>query len=76
MSALGHKRTFHDVPAMSALPPIADIAAAMSNVRFVPKADISCSLNHLVSQLQKGFAYRETESFSPSEIDDEFELVG
>jgi hypothetical protein len=25
MSALGHKRTFRDVPAMSALPPKADI---------------------------------------------------
>jgi len=61
---------------MSALPPKADMAQDGRDVCFVPKADMGCSLNHLVSQLQKGFAYRETESFSSSEIDDELELVG
>jgi hypothetical protein len=40
MSALGQKQTFDDVWRMSALPPKADIADAMTNVRFVPKADI------------------------------------
>ena len=76
MSALGQKQTSRHLQPMSALPPKADIGTQPPNVRFVPKADIGCSLNHLVSQLQKGFAYRETESFSSSEIDDELELVG
>jgi hypothetical protein len=40
MSALGQKQTSQDARAMSALPPKADIAGAMRNVRFVPKADI------------------------------------
>jgi len=40
MSALGQKQTFSEVCAMSALPPKADITAAQTNVRFVPKADI------------------------------------
>src|SRR5262252_9268767 len=41
MSALGQKRTFVQVCAMSALPPEADIGVMSSDVRFVPKADIS-----------------------------------
>ena len=76
MSALGHKRTSEPISRMSAFPPKADMHQHTRDVRFVPKVDIGCSLNHLVSQLQKGFAYRETESFSSSEIDDELELVG
>ena len=40
MSALGHKRTFCNATAMSALPPKADIAESCCHVRFVPKADI------------------------------------
>src|SRR5262249_45996145 len=40
MSALGQKQTSEHVRAMSALPPKADIADGMRNVRFVPKADI------------------------------------
>jgi hypothetical protein len=39
MSVLGHKRTFHRVAAMSALPPIADMCGATRDVRFGPKAD-------------------------------------
>jgi hypothetical protein len=39
MSALGHKRTFRGVLAMSALPPKADIVGHDGDVRFVPKAD-------------------------------------
>jgi hypothetical protein len=43
MSALGQKRTSHQVRVMSGLPPkAADITAAQTNVRFVPKAD-SCT---------------------------------
>ena len=41
MSALGQKRTFELVRAMSALPPKADIGTQSWNVRFVPKADIA-----------------------------------
>jgi len=41
---LGQKQTFKRARAMSALPPKADIADAMRNVRFVPKADIQRSI--------------------------------
>jgi hypothetical protein len=44
MSALGQKRTFFEVCAMSALPPKADIAGRQFNVRFVPKADICLAI--------------------------------
>src|SRR5262249_18918516 len=40
MSALGQKRTSHQVRVMSALPPKADIVQHHCDVRFVPKADI------------------------------------
>ena len=40
MSALGHKRTFYVALRESALPPKADMGAAVQNVRFVPIADI------------------------------------
>ena len=40
MSALGQKRTSEHDRIMSALPPIADIADADWDVRFVPKEDI------------------------------------
>jgi hypothetical protein len=40
MSALGQKRTWRAEIAMSALPPIADIASGQLDVRFGPKADI------------------------------------
>src|SRR6516164_3703806 len=50
MPALGQKRTSSQVRSMSALPPKADIAAAMSNVRFVPKADME-SFDDLVGNL-------------------------
>jgi hypothetical protein len=39
-SALGHKRTFCDARAMSALPPTADMCGATRDVRFGPIADI------------------------------------
>ena len=39
--ALGQKQTSQQVRAMSALPPKADIADVMRDVRFVPKADMS-----------------------------------
>ena len=40
MSALGQKRTFAVHHLMSALPPIADMCGAKSDVRLVPIADI------------------------------------
>ena len=40
MSALGHKRAFEGLFAMSALPPKVDIVHHGRDVRFVPKADI------------------------------------
>jgi hypothetical protein len=47
MSALGQKQTSRLVEGMSALPPKADIADAMRNVRFVPKADIMQDTSNL-----------------------------
>jgi hypothetical protein len=41
MSALGQKRTFERLDTMSALPPIADIAVRVWDVRFVPKTDMA-----------------------------------
>jgi hypothetical protein len=41
MSALGHKLTFCDARAVSALPPKADMAERVCDVRFVPISDIS-----------------------------------
>ena len=43
MSALGQKQTCAAQKVMSALPPIADMCGAKTNVRFVPKADIKAS---------------------------------
>jgi len=40
MSALGQKQTFAVQYIMSALPPIADMCSALTDVRFGPKADI------------------------------------
>jgi hypothetical protein len=48
MSALGQKRTLTTNRAMSALPPKADMVRHSSDVRFVPKADIAASFDHLV----------------------------
>ena len=49
MSALGHKRTFCGAKAMSALPPIADIRSAKTNVCFVPLADLRpCRIGDIV----------------------------
>ena len=36
---------------MSALPPIADMCSATSDVCFVPLADIGCLFDHLISDL-------------------------
>jgi hypothetical protein len=43
MSALGHKRTYAAQNGMSALAPEADMCGATSDVRFGPKADMSCN---------------------------------
>jgi hypothetical protein len=40
MSALGQKRTFRNVRAMSAFPPKADIGTQPCDVGFVPEVDI------------------------------------
>ena len=40
MSALGQKQTFTVQQGMSALPPIADMCGAFTDVRLVPIADI------------------------------------
>jgi hypothetical protein len=37
---LGQKQTFRQLKTMSALPPKADVAQHVGNLRFVPKGDI------------------------------------
>jgi len=69
MSALGHKRTFCDVGAMSALPPIADMCGAKRDVRFVPIADIKGSLDQPVSDLLNVRRHFEAECLGSLEID-------
>jgi hypothetical protein len=59
MSALGQKRTFSEVCAMSALPPKADIGTQSRDVRFVPKADILTSWNFALSQPSFAHAFKE-----------------
>ena len=76
MSALDHKRTSHQVRAMSALPPKADMVQHDRDVRFVPKADIARLTQSPRQPTAKGLAYRETESFGRLEIDDKLEFVG
>jgi hypothetical protein len=66
MSALGQKRTFPHIWPMSVLPPKADITAAQTNVRFVPKADIlrrtnNPLLDHLVGNGKQARRKGETE---------------
>jgi hypothetical protein len=46
MSVLGQKQTSDWRPLMSALPPKADIGSALSNVRFVPEADIKVGVGY------------------------------
>ena len=47
MSALGQKRTWGHVNAMSALPPIANIDRGCRNVCFVPEADKCTAANSI-----------------------------
>ena len=60
MSALGQKQTFAAQPAMSALPPIADIDRARHAVRFVPIADIRDLSTKLRDQILLSMLARAT----------------
>jgi hypothetical protein len=77
MSALGHKRTFCDAGAMSALPPKADIRSAARDVRYGPIADICiCSLDDDVHALQKSVWDTQAYGLCSLEVDGQFELRG
>ena len=58
---------------MSALPPKADIVERDRHVRFVPKADILHSLDHLVSTGKQQRWHGEAECLGGLEIDEEIE---
>jgi hypothetical protein len=49
MSALGQKQTFAPQNVMSALPPKADICAALAHVNYGPKADSCTAANRTLS---------------------------
>jgi len=76
MSALGQKQTFALQQVMSALPPKADIGAAQINVRFVPIADMSLSLNDCVGSLQERLRNWQPKRLGGLEIDDKFKFRG
>src|SRR5262249_13319853 len=73
MSALGHKRTFSETCAMSAIPPKADITVTPCHVCFGPKADIA-SFDDLIGDLLKMHRYVETERLGSFEVDHQLEL--
>src|SRR6516165_2068662 len=81
MSALGQKRTSHQVRSTSALPPKADIGTQSRNVRFVPKAAVSnrskkALFDHLVGAGEQRGRHSEAEGVGALEVDDQFELRG
>ena len=59
----GTLEAIHSRRSMSALPPKADITAAQTNVRFVPKADIRILFEQLIGALLEKWRYVETERF-------------
>ena len=68
MTEMGQKQTSRFEIAMSALPPIADIAGRQLNVRFVPIADLSrCSeLSTFYSIISSAMLSRDAGIVSPS----------
>ena len=60
--------------AMSALPPKADMCSAQADVRFVPKADISASLDHLVGDGEHSWRHLDAERSGRMKVDDELEF--
>ena len=74
--ALGTEQTSRRLRSMSALPPKADIADAMGNVRFVPIADIAGLFDHLVSNGEHTGRNSQTQSLGGLEVDHQFVLGG
>jgi hypothetical protein len=60
---LGQERTSSGYLPMSALPPKADIGTQPCDVRFVPKADIPTSLDHLVRPREQRRRHGEVKRF-------------
>ena len=59
---------------MAALPPIADMCGALARVRFVPKADISASLDHLVGDGEHPWRHLDAERSRSLKVDDKLEF--
>ena len=73
-SARGDQSMLRDInmktgPAMSALPPKADMCSATRHVRFVPIADIAHLFDHLVGSDLHSRRHSEAERFCGLEID-------
>jgi hypothetical protein len=73
MSALGQKQTFSRSAAMSAIPPKADIAERHCDVRFVPKAEVTSLLDHLVGGHLQRQRQLEAECLGRLEVDEQLE---
>src|SRR5262249_6500915 len=76
MSALGQKRTSHQIRVMSALPPKADIRTQSRNVCFVPEAEKVhrnkiILLDNLVSGDAQRLRYRDAERLGRFEVDNQ-----
>src|SRR5262249_1630855 len=76
MSALGQKQTLKDLHPMSALPPKADMVQRNQDVRFVPKADIGGSFDHLVGDGKDARWHRKAKCFCRFEVEHELEFSG
>jgi hypothetical protein len=72
-SEMGQKRTSKRLQSMSALPPKADISGAHWDVRFMPKADIAPSFDHVVRKCEHVGRNRDTECLGCLKIDGEGE---
>jgi hypothetical protein len=55
MSALGHKRALDCSRMMSALPQKADMAQHVYDVRFMPKAEVTTSLDYFVGEAKQRY---------------------
>ena len=79
---MGQTPTFQSNQRMSALPPIADVNRDRSNVRFVPKGDVSTcskiapSLDHLVGEAEQRCRNCQSEGPGGFEIDHELDFGG
>ena len=75
-SVVGPSRKLARLNGMSVLPSTADVIGSLRHVRFVPKAEVTASFDHLVGAGEKRRRNLETERFCGLEIDGKQEFDG